>query len=103
MPNVTVTTREGEVVEIIATGRSLMEALRNAAIYEVLGLCGGSCACATCHVYVDPAFAGLPKMSADEDALLDSSPYRKENSRLSCQIPVTEAIDGLSVTVAPED
>jgi len=104
MPNVTVTTREGEVVEIIASGRSLMEALRNAAIYEVLGLCGGSCACATCHVYVDPAYADkLPKMRGDEDDLLDSSPNRKENSRLSCQIPVNATLEGLSLTVAPED
>ena len=104
MANVTVTTREGEEIEFIATGRSLMEALRNAAVYEVLGLCGGSCACATCHVYVDPSFAAtLPKMRSDEDDLLDSSPHRKENSRLSCQIPVNPALDGLRVTVAPED
>ena len=66
--------------------------------------CGGSCACATCHVYVDPAYVDkLPKMRADEDDLLDSYPHRKENSRLSCQIQVNAVIEGLRLTVAPED
>jgi 2Fe-2S ferredoxin len=104
MPNVTVTTRAGTELEIAATGHSLMETLRNGGIDEVLALCGGACACATCHVYVDTEFVSrLPKMHADEDDLLDSSSHRKENSRLSCQIPLSAIIDGMGVTVAPED
>jgi len=104
MPNVTVTTRTGTEVEIAATGHSLMETLRNGGIDEVLALCGGACACATCHVYVGAEFAsGLPKMHADEDDLLESSSHRQENSRLSCQIPLAAIIDGMHVTIAPED
>ena len=71
---------------------------------ELLALCGGCCSCATCHVVVDPAFADkLPKMSEDEDDLLESSDHRAETSRLSCQIPFTADLDGLHVTIAPED
>jgi 2Fe-2S ferredoxin len=67
-------------------------------------LCGGACACATCHVYVDPQFADrLAKMHGDEDDLLESSSHRQANSRLSCQIPLAAIIDGMQVTVAPED
>ena len=66
--------------------------------------CGGCCSCATCHVYVDPAFADkLPAISADESDLLDSSDHRNATSRLSCQLPMTAALDGLKVTIAPED
>jgi 2Fe-2S ferredoxin len=55
-------------------------------------------------VHIDPAFTDLlPKMSADEDDLLDSTDHRNETSRLSCQIPVSDALDGLIVTIAPED
>jgi len=78
--------------------------LRNGGIDEVLALCGGCCSCATCHVYVDPVFAGqIPPMGSDENDLLDSSNHRKENSRLSCQISFKPELDGLRVTVAPED
>ena len=71
---------------------------------ELLALCGGCCSCATCHVYVDPAFAdSLPAMSEDENDLLDSSDHRNDTSRLSCQVVLTDALDGLRVTIAPED
>lgn len=105
MPRVYVTTREGEqrVVEA-SSGRSLMENLREGGIDEILALCGGNCSCATCHVHVAEEWLDrLPSMSADEDDLLDSSDDRRSDSRLSCQIPVTDALDGLSVTVAAED
>lgn len=85
-------------------GRSLMENIRDAGFDQLLALCGGSLSCATCHVYVDPSFTGtLPPMSEDENDLLDSSAHRRPNSRLSCQIPVNEALDGLRVTIAPAD
>lgn len=105
MPTVTVTTREGDQRTIEATsGRSLMENLRDGGIDEILALCGGNMSCATCHVHVADAWLDrLPPMSADEDDLLDSSDHRRPNSRLSCQIPVTDALDQLCVTVAPED
>ena len=105
MPNVIVTTRDGAEKEIAAdTGLSLMEAIRDAGIDEMLALCGGCCSCATCHVKVDPAFIGLlPAISEDESDLLDSSEHRDEHSRLSCQIPLTAELDGLRVAIAPED
>lgn len=81
-----------------------MEALRNGGIDEILAMCGGSCSCATCHVYVDSRFVdALPQVSHDENSLLDASSHRKETSRLSCQIVMSPELDGLRVTVAPED
>jgi 2Fe-2S ferredoxin len=60
--------------------------------------CGGACACATCHVYVDPAwFEKLPPQDEMELSMLDFAIERQANSRLSCQIKVTEALDGLVV------
>ncbi len=81
-----------------------MEILRDNGFTELLALCGGACSCATCHVFVDPAKLQLLKpMSEDENDLLDSSSHRKANSRLSCQIRFVEALDGLRITIAPED
>ena len=103
MAKLVVVTRKGEEREIEATtGLSVMEVLRDGGVDEVLALCGGCCSCATCHVYVD-SDVELPPMSQDEDDLLDSSDHRNERSRLSCQLPFTAAMDGLRVTVAPED
>ncbi len=105
MPKLIVVTRDGEERELDGdAGLSVMEVIRDGGIDEVLALCGGCCSCATCHVHVDPAFADrLPPMSEDENDLLDSSATRDANSRLSCQIPFTAALDGLKVTVAEED
>ena len=105
MPKLIVVTREGEEREIDGqAGLSVMEVIRDAGIDEILALCGGCCSCATCHVHVDPEFAAkLPKMSEDENDLLDSSSERDANSRLSCQIDMTEALDGLRVRIAAED
>ena len=86
------------------SGLSVMEIIRDGGVDELLALCGGCCSCATCHIHVDPAFADkVPAMSEDENDLLDSSDHRNETSRLSCQIPVSDALDGLIVTIAPED
>ena len=105
MPKVIVTLQDGSETTLDSPGgSSVMEALRNGGIDELLALCGGCCSCATCHVYVDPAFADkLPKMSIEEDELLSVSRYRTERSRLSCQMPFGPALDGIKVTVAPED
>jgi len=105
MPKLVVINHAGEEKTVEAeVGRTVMEALRDNGFDELLALCGGCCSCATCHVYVDAAFADkLPAISADESDLLDSSDHRNATSRLSCQLPMTAALDGLKVTIAPED
>jgi ferredoxin, 2Fe-2S len=105
MPTITVIDRSGSARDVQAeNGLSLMEVIRDNGFDELLALCGGCCSCATCHVYVDQEFPGtLPTMSEDENDLLDSTDYRSDQSRLSCQIPVSDALDGLTVTIAPED
>lgn len=85
-------------------GVSLMEALRDNGVDELLALCGGCCSCATCHVHIDKGPESADRcVSDDEDALLDSSDHRQGNSRLSCQLMLSAEHDGLSVRVAPED
>jgi len=105
MPQITVINHEGEEKTLNAEeGRTLMEVIRDNGFDELLALCGGCCSCATCHVHIDPAFADkLPPMSEDENDLLDSSEHRSDTSRLSCQIPVTDALEGCRVTIAQED
>lgn len=105
MISLIVTKRDGTEVDVDGKpGVSVMENIRDHGIEEMLALCGGCCSCATCHVYVDPAFADrLPPMSDDENDLLDSSTHRDGRSRLACQIPFSDGIDGLKVTIAPED
>ncbi len=105
MTNITVISRDGTARDVQGeTGLSLMEVIRDNGFDELLALCGGCCSCATCHVQIDPSFADrLPPMGEDENDLLDSSDHRDSTSRLSCQIPVSSALDGLIVTIAPED
>ena len=105
MPTINVTTRDGSTTSFDGTtGQSLMENLRANGVDELLALCGGNLSCATCHVYVAEKWLdSLPPMSADEDDLLDCNEERAANSRLSCQIPVSDELDGLTVTVAPEE
>ena len=105
MPDLTVVTRDGtENVARGEAGMSVMEVIRDHGFDELLALCGGCCSCATCHVHVDDAWLDrLPTMGEDEDDLLDSSDHRSAASRLSCQIPFSEALDGLRVRIAPED
>ncbi|MEJ7933266.1 2Fe-2S iron-sulfur cluster-binding protein [Sphingobium sp. AN558] len=105
MPKLIVVNRSGEEQTVDGqNGLSVMEVIRDSGFDELLALCGGCCSCATCHVYVDPAFAdALPAISEDESDLLDSSEYRNETSRLSCQLVLEDGLDGLRVTIAPED
>jgi 2Fe-2S ferredoxin len=105
MPHIFVTTPKNVTHQLeIDNGATAMVTIRDAGLDGLLALCGGVCSCATCHVYVDPACASmLDEMSADEDELLDGSIRRKENSRLSCQILLTDALDGLRLTIADED
>ncbi len=105
MPKLIVVNRDGEETPIEAQpGLSVMEVIRDNGFDDLLALCGGACSCATCHVFVDPAFVDkLPPVSEDENDLLDSSEHRKETSRLSCQLVVSDAIDGMKVEIAPDD
>jgi len=89
-------------VETPASG-SLMEALRELD-YGVTAICGGMCSCATCHVYIADDWAGrLPDRQSDEVDLLSELQFRQDTSRLSCQVPLTEQLDGLRLTLAPEE
>ena len=104
MNKVILTKRDGEKAEIEFTpGFSLMMAINEVYAPEPFAICGGCCSCATCHVYVTSDNDNLPPVSEDEDLLLQDSGYRKDNSRLSCQITMTTDLDGLEVTVAPAD
>lgn len=105
MPKLLITRRDGSEIEVEGkAGVSVMEVIRDSGVDELLALCGGCCSCATCHVFVDPAFADrLSPMSEDESDLLDSSDHRNDRSRLSCQIHLTPEVDGLKVSIAPED
>lgn len=83
--------------------RTLMEGIREAGYDELLALCGGCCACATCHVYIDDVFADqLPAISEDESDLLDSSENRRPNSRLACQLQTPGVLDGATITIVAE-
>jgi ferredoxin, 2Fe-2S len=104
MPLLHVLNRDGVEQEVQAlSGGVLMETLRDMDD-GVMAICGGMCSCATCHVYVDAAWVEkLPAAMSDEtDMLKDLSSYRP-NSRLSCQVQLTDALDGLRVAIAPED
>ena len=101
-----VITRSGERKILDAGGgQSLKEALIAGGVTEINAItnCGGCCSCGTCHVFIDEAdMPRLPPMQGQENDLLYVRDDRQPNSRLSCQIPMSEALDGLTVTVAPE-
>jgi len=79
----------------------VMEIIREAGL-PMMAQCGGSCACSTCHVYVHPDWVGkLPEPNEEEVGMLDSAFEVKENSRLSCQLIFSEALDGLKLIIAP--
>ena len=100
--------RERDGSERVVTSRpggSLMEALRDAGT-GVEGICGGNCSCGTCHVYVAEDWAAkLPPPAMDETDMLDAVGdvvERRATSRLACQVPLTDAIDGIVLEIAPE-
>lgn len=105
MPNAIFVLPDGERKNVqVAVGTHLMRAAVDHGIHEIVGDCGGSAACATCHVYVEEQWLQrLPVPSDTEDQLLEgtASP-RQTNSRLSCQLKMTDALDGIVVEVAPE-
>ncbi len=103
MSKLIVTDREGQVHEIEGrAGWSVMEIIRDADL-PIEAACGGCCACATCHVYVDPEWAEqLAEVGDEEELMLDEALEVQETSRLSCQLKWSDALDGLKVTLAPE-
>jgi 2Fe-2S ferredoxin len=86
------------------TGVSLMETLREVE-WGVAAICGGMCSCATCHIFVDPDWAGrLPAPQPDEKELLQELVgYDPARSRLSCQVNFEESLDGLRIEIAPDE
>ena len=103
MPLLIAVDANGEEFRLQAeTGRSVKDALLATGVPGILGLCGGSAACGTCHVYVDPTMhAAVGAPGANEAAMLAASGHQWWSSRLSCQIRITDALDGLRVVVAP--
>jgi 2Fe-2S ferredoxin len=84
----------------VANGRSVMQAAVDNNVPGIDADCGGECACATCHVYVDAAWlpvTGLPAPGSQEASMLSFAAVKQDDSRLSCQLTVTDALDGLVV------
>ncbi len=102
MPNITYKSADGAQVTVpVPAGESVMEGALAHNIEGIEAECGGCLSCATCHVYVEPSWAEkLPPPDAMEDAMLDCvACERTAASRLSCQIEVTEEMEGLVVTL----
>ena len=99
MPKVTFIEHNGKSHTVdAAAGLSVMEAAVKNLVPGIDADCGGACACATCHVYVDAAFAGkIPEKSDMEQTMLDFANEVTADSRLSCQIKITPELDGLVV------
>ena len=105
MPKITYITPDGERHETeVENGYSVMEGAINNNIDGIVAECGGACACATCHSYVDAALLEkMPPMDDMEDSMLDAAFERKDNSRLTCQIEVNDELDGLIIHVADNE
>src|SRR3954453_1566630 len=100
MPRVTYTAQDGKETTLdIEVGTSVMQAAVFKGVDGIVAECGGSCMCATCHVYVREAqLAKTPSMEPDEDAMLEgTASERRPNSRLSCQLVASPEMDGLVV------
>ena len=100
MPKITYISHAGDAKQFeVAVGMSVMEGGVRNGIDEIVAECGGSCLCATCHVYVDEKWLGiLEPIAEDENAMLESTAAeRKPNSRLSCQLIVKPSFEGFTV------
>jgi ferredoxin, 2Fe-2S len=104
MPTVTFIEHTGLAHTVDAPpGRSLMQLAIEQGVPGVLGDCGGACSCATCHGYIDARWAAeLPPIGESESFMLDAAIDRRDDSRLCCQIRMTEALDGLVVRLPAE-
>jgi 2Fe-2S ferredoxin len=101
MPKIVFMQPDGERREVEApAGITLMEVARQHGVRGIVAQCGGACACATCHVYIEPHW--LPRLEPAEDmeqGMLETAWEPRPNSRLSCQVHVTAELDGLEVTI----
>ena len=105
MPKVIYITPDDTRHEVeVETGYSIMEGAINNNIEGIVAECGGACACATCHSYVDAAWTDrIPVMDDMEDSMLDAVFERKDNSRLTCQIEMSDKLDGIVIHVADNE
>ena len=103
MTKIIVKDRQGRVQELSADiGLTLMEIIRDAGM-DIEAACGGCCACATCHLYVDKDwFSKLPVREDDEESMLDQAFNVENNSRLGCQVEFNDELDGIKIELAPE-
>jgi ferredoxin, 2Fe-2S len=101
MPKITFIEPDGARRVIDAPmGTTLMESAVQNQVSGILALCGGACACATCHVYIGTAwFPKLDPIEEMEEGMLEAAWHRRDNSRLSCQIHLSAQLDGLEATV----
>lgn len=102
-----ITDRDGVTHEVQAPtdmNMNLMEVVRSFELAPegTIGVCGGMAMCASCQCYVESEHE-LPEKSDEEEAMLSEAFFVKENSRLGCQIPITPELDGLKITLAPEE
>jgi 2Fe-2S ferredoxin len=105
MVKLVVTDRQGRLIDVDARpGFSVMENIRDLP-NSVEAVCGGMCACATCHVLIDSDWmTRLPPRSFEERLMLENlASFDPERSRLSCQIVVSDALDGLPLTIGPDE
>lgn len=105
MPKVTYISPDGSQTTLEGRdGDSVMETAVKAGVKGIVAECGGACACATCHVYVEDAFAEkVGEAGPLEDDMLDgAAAERRPTSRLSCQIKLSAELDGMTVEIAPE-
>ncbi len=105
MPRITYVSTDGGRHDVeVETGYTVMEGAIDNNIEGIVAECGGACACATCHAYIDEGWVDkLPDMDDMEDSMLDAAYERRRTSRLTCQIEVTDELEGLVVYVAENE
>ena len=105
MPTIIYIDSNGDRQQVeVENGYTVMEGAINNSVAGIVAECGGACACATCHSYISEGWLQkLEPMDDMEDAMLDAAYERRDNSRLTCQIEVTDELDGMVVHVAEND
>jgi 2Fe-2S ferredoxin len=105
MPRIEVTELDGQVITVQGReGETLMEALKNGGCDDIEAICGGACSCSTCHVYlVGGWFEASGDRNEGEQQLVCESGHFQRNSRLSCQVVLTAAMQDMRVVIAPPD
>jgi len=102
MPKITYIQQNGEKVFVDDADGNLMEIATDNDVEGITGDCGGVCSCSTCHVYIPPQWQDKVGLAEDMELdILEFNEYQKPNSRLGCQVEMTEDLDGLEVEVAP--